>query len=276
MAHPAAAHTDAHITIENVHMAFGERVVFDDLSCAFPRGKITVVFGGSGSGKSTVLRMIGALVHPSSGRITVDDDEVTAMSETEIYAVRNNVGMMFQGGALLDSMSVFDNLAFPLREHTRMPESEIADRVHARLAAVGLTDVDELLPGQLSGGMVKRVALARASIRDPRVLLIDEPFSGLDPVSTKLIEALLIRANREQDVTMVVVSHHVQSTLRMADWIVLLMPGRVVAGTPEDLCNSEDPNVSRFFDEHVADSGEVLQRLADYESEGGGRPGGPR
>ena len=156
---------DAHVEFDRVHMAFGEREVFRALSCRFPRGRISVILGGSGSGKSTILRLVGGLVRPQAGSIRVDGDEIVHRSETGMYAVRKKLGMMFQGGALLDSLTVFDNVAFPLREHTRMGEAAIADAVHQSLAAVGLSDVDELLPGQLSGGMVKRAALARAIIR---------------------------------------------------------------------------------------------------------------
>src|SRR5262245_7018156 len=156
-------------------MAFGERQVFGALTCRFPRGKISVILGGSGSGKSPVLRLIGGLVRPQAGHIRVDGEEVTDRSESGLYAIRRKLGMMFQGGALLDSMTVFDNIAFPLREHTRLREPEIADAVHASLAAVGLTDVDPLLPGQLSGGAVQRAALARALVMSAGILLREGP-----------------------------------------------------------------------------------------------------
>src|SRR5207253_10677919 len=156
-------------------------------------------------------------------------------------------GMRFQGGALLDSLTVFDNVAFPLREHSAMREDEIAAAVHDALAAVGLSDVDGLLPGQLSGGMVKRVALARAIIMRPVILLCDEPFSGLDPISVKLIERLLARVNDQLHATMLIVSHHIASTMRLADWVVLLLPEGAVQGPPEDLRRSTDPRVAGFL-----------------------------
>jgi len=230
-------------------MSYGGRRVFDGLSCEFPAGRISVILGGSGLGKSTILRLIGGLVRPQHGRILVDDDDVTRLNEREMYRVRIKLGMMFQGGALLDSMTVFDNLALPLREHTHMDEEEIAWNVHQRLAAVGLAGVDDLLPGQLSGGMVKRVALARALMRDPVAVLIDEAFSGLDPLSIKRIEALLVDVNRRLGMTMVLVSHHIPSTLRMADRILLLLPDRVVQGATSDLVTSDDPEVRGFLDE---------------------------
>jgi phospholipid/cholesterol/gamma-HCH transport system ATP-binding protein len=250
-----------HVALEGVRMGFGEREVFRGLSCSFPRGQISVILGGSGSGKSTILRLIGGLVRPQTGRVVVDGADVTRLSEAALFRVREKLGMMFQGGALLDSLTVFDNLAFPLRERTRLPESEVAAAVHGQLAAVGLRDVDALLPRQLSGGMLKRVALARALMGSPVIVLCDEPFSGLDPVSVKLIEALLVRVNRTHGMTLIVVSHHIATTLRLADQVLLLLPDGPVAGTPESLRASGDPRVAAFFDERAADAA-AAERLA--------------
>ena len=248
----------AHIVFDRVDMAFGGRKVFDGLTCAFPRGKITVILGGSGAGKSTVLRLIGGLVQPNAGRIVVDGQDVTRLSERHMYEVREKIGMMFQGGALLDSMTVFDNLAFPLREHSTFGESDIARAVHERLESVGLRDVDDLLPSQLSGGMCKRVALARAIIKKPVILLCDEPFSGLDPISTRRIESLLERINAEYRMTIVAVSHHIASTMRMAAEVLVLLPDGAVMGTPAELERAVDPRVVSFLradaDEDVAES----------------------
>jgi phospholipid/cholesterol/gamma-HCH transport system ATP-binding protein len=230
-------------------MAFDDRVVFERLSCAFPRGKVSVILGGSGSGKSTILRLIGGLVHPLSGRIVVAGRDVTQLGERQLFEVRKKLGMLFQAGALLDSMTVFDNLAFPLREHTRLRAAEIGRIVHERLAAVGLKDVDDLLPGQLSGGMLKRAGLARAIVMEPEILLCDEPFSGLDPVSVRTIEALLQEINERSRITMLVVSHHIASTMRFADHVVLLLPDGPVEGAPDDLRRSGDPRVVAFLDE---------------------------
>jgi phospholipid/cholesterol/gamma-HCH transport system ATP-binding protein len=242
---------DFHVAFEQVRMAFGERTVFGSLSFALPRSRISVILGGSGTGKSTILRLIGGLVRPLSGSIRVAGDEVTALSETQMYRVRQKLGMMFQGGALLDSLTVLDNVALPLREHTNLGEKEIAREAHATLASVGLTDVDDLLPRQLSGGMVKRAALARAIVRRPVILLCDEPFSGLDPVSVRRIEALLTHINRQLGVTIVIVSHHIASTMRMADQVLLLMGEQVVAGAPAELKASTDPRVRAFLDEEA-------------------------
>lgn len=238
-----------HVALSGVRMAFGDRVVFEALSCGFPHRAVSVVLGGSGSGKSTILRLIGGLLRPGAGQVLVEGTDIGRLSERQLFAVRRHLGMMFQGGALLDSLSVFDNLAFPLREHTDLGPAAIRDRVHERLAQVGLSDIDALLPGQLSGGMLKRVALARATMMEPVILLCDEPFSGLDPVSVKLIEQLLRRMNRERGMTLVVVSHHIPSTLRLADHVVLLLPHGPVEGTVEALRRHPDPRVTGFLDE---------------------------
>ncbi|HLK09828.1 MAG TPA: ATP-binding cassette domain-containing protein [Candidatus Binatia bacterium] len=250
---------DPCVALSGVRMAYGPREVFHDLSCACPRGRITVILGGSGSGKSTILRLIGGLVRPQAGRVLVDGEDVTRLSERELYHVRSKLGMMFQGGALLDSLTVFENLAFPLREHTRLGEAEIASAVHRRLEAVGLTGVDALLPGQLSGGMMRRVALARAIVRDPVILLCDEPFSGLDPVSVRLIEGLLRTVNARLGSSMIVVSHHIPSTMRLADHVILLLPHAVVEGSPEALRRSPDPEVAAFLDEGAPGPGAAAE-----------------
>jgi phospholipid/cholesterol/gamma-HCH transport system ATP-binding protein len=243
----------AHIDLQDVRVRFGARVVFDALTCAFPRGAVSVILGGSGSGKSTMLRLVAGLLRPSHGRVLVAGDDVAKLSARDLRRARRSIGMMFQGGALLDSFSVFENLAFPLREHAGLGAEQVTAAVHARLEAVGLTGVDRLLPGQLSGGMMKRVALARAMMMDPDVLLCDEPFSGLDPVSLRRVERLLQTVNRERGITMVVVSHHIASTLRLADHVVMLLPGRVVSGPPDDLLERDDPLVQAFLREEDVD-----------------------
>ncbi|MGH7805056.1 MAG: ABC transporter ATP-binding protein [Candidatus Binatia bacterium] len=243
------AAADPHVVVDRVHMAYGRRVVFQSLSCDFPRGLVSVILGGSGSGKSTLLRMISGLVRPQTGRILVDGEDMTQLSERKLFEARHDFGMMFQGGALLDSFTVFDNLALPLREHTKKARDEITDDVHRALEAVGLKDVDNLLPRQLSGGMVKRVALARALVRRPKILLCDEPFSGLDPASTRKIESLIHGVNEQFKVTMVVVSHHIASTLRMADKIVMILPWGVVQGTSLELRESVDTRIAAFLNE---------------------------
>jgi len=245
---------DAPVVFRDVDMAFDDRQVLHGFSCRFLRGKVSVILGGSGAGKTTVLRLIGGLVSPQRGQIMVAGLDISGLAENQMYTVRQRLGMMFQGGALLNSLSIFDNLAFPLREHTRLREAEIADEVHRTLAAVGLSEVDALLPGQLSGGMIKRAALARAILMRPEILLCDEPFSGLDPISVKRIEALLRRINEQLHVTMLVSSHHIPSTMRLADQVVLLGEGDPVIGTPAELAGSADPYIAEFFNEAVNES----------------------
>ncbi len=257
---------DPHVVFEDVDMSFDDRVVLRKFSCGFPRGKISVILGGSGSGKTTILRLIGGLVHPQRGRILVAGEDISALTETQMYGVRHKLGMMFQGGALLDSLTIFDNLAFPLREHTALSEAEIAAEVHRQLGAVGLEDVDDLLPGQLSGGMVKRAALARAIIRQPEILLVDEPFSGLDPISVKRIEALLDTHQPQLHITMLVSSHHIPSTLRMADHVVLMFDAQAFAGTPAALQHHSNPRVAAFFNEEKDDR--VYVRVAEVRHPG--------
>ena len=258
MTSPAA--DDAPVVFSDVDMAFEDRHVLRGFSCRFARDKISVILGGSGSGKTTILRLIGGLVHPQRGRIVVAGEDISELSETQMYGVRRKLGMMFQGGALLDSLTIFDNLAFPLREHTSMTENEITTEVHRQLAAVGLSEVDDLLPGQLSGGMIRRAALARAIIRQPEILLCDEPFSGLDPVSVKRIEALLRRINRQLGVTMLVSSHHIPSTMRMADQVVLLQNAQAVTGSPSELAHHSDPRVAGFLNEETDESIDQSER----------------
>ena len=244
----------AAVILNDVHMAFDGRPVLRGLSCRFPRGKISVVLGGSGAGKTTILRVISGLVRHQKGQVVVAGEDISKLSDRQMNDVRRKLGMMFQGGALLDSFTVFDNLALPLREHTDMTEPQIADEVHKELTAVGLANVDKLLPGQLSGGMIKRAALARAIITKPEILMCDEPFSGLDPISVKRIEALLRRINRELGITMLVSSHHIPSTLRLADQVVLVHHSQTVTGTPEELRNSSDARVAEFLNEEVDES----------------------
>ncbi|MBI3768281.1 MAG: ATP-binding cassette domain-containing protein [Deltaproteobacteria bacterium] len=258
-----AAGADVHVALADVRMAFGDREVFRGLSCAFPAGKVSVILGGSGSGKSTVLRLIGGLVRPQSGHIFVAGEDVTVLSERQLYGVRKKLGMMFQDGALLDSLTIFENLAFPLREHTTLSEHAIATAVRRRLDAVALTDVDALLPNQLSGGMLKRAALARAIMRDPVILLCDEPFSGLDPISVKRIESLLVRINRRLAITIILVSHHIASTMRMADRVLLLLPSGAVAGSPAELRRSADAQVVGFLSEERDGADDAPNAAAD-------------
>jgi phospholipid/cholesterol/gamma-HCH transport system ATP-binding protein len=238
---------DFRVRFDGVHLRRGERRVFDGLSCGFLRSQITVVLGGSGAGKTTLLRLIGGLSRPGSGSIYVADQDVTRLSERELFRTRARIGMLFQGGALLDSMTIFENVALPLREHTQLSEHDIAAEVSRRLVAVGLPDTEKLYPRELSGGMNRRAALARTIVTDPEIVLCDEPFSGLDPINVRRIEALLVDLNRRLRLTMIITSHHLASSLRMADRIVFLVDGRAIAGTPQDLLRSTDQRVLDFL-----------------------------
>ncbi len=236
-----------HVELRSVRLAFGERQVFEGLGCSFARSKITVLMGGSGTGKSSVLRMIAGLQRPDAGSILVAGEDITRLREAELQRVRRRLGMLFQDGALLDSMTVLENVGLPLREHRELGEAEIVAAVHERLAAVGLEDVDHLLPGELSGGMLRRVALARAIIMDPEIVLCDEPFSGLDPPNVERIEALFRELCRTRGLTLIVTSHHMATSLRMSDQIVLLRHGRAVTGRPASLATSGDPEIAAFL-----------------------------
>jgi len=251
---------DFRIAFDGVYLMRGERVIFDGLSCGFPRSRISVVLGGSGAGKSTLMQMIGGLERPDSGSVRVAGQDITAFSETELFTVRDRIGMLFQGGALLDSMTVFENVALPLREHTRLSDADIEAEVNRRLVAVGLADTGHLYPRQLSGGMSRRAALARAIVTDPEILLVDEPFSGLDPINVRRIETLLVDLNRHLDLTLIVTSHHMASSLRMADRLVFMVDGIAIAGSPTDLLNSEDERVLEFLNaesDHLAEHHEL-------------------
>ena len=238
----------AFVDILGLRLSYGTKCVFDGLSCRFPRGKITTILGASGSGKSTLLKLVGRLSRPDYGDIWVGDEEITRMTERRARRFRRRIGMLFQAGALLDSLTVFENVALPLRENTDLTREEIAEEVQLQFDAVGLDDVGRLLPGELSGGMRKRVGLARAMITRPEILLVDEPFSGLDPIAIRMIEALLSDLRQRTGVTMVVVNHDIPSTMRMADWIVFIVGRKALSGSVEHMQSSRDPRLRAFLD----------------------------
>jgi phospholipid/cholesterol/gamma-HCH transport system ATP-binding protein len=248
---------DGQVELRGVGLAFGRRAVFRDLSCSFPRGRLSVIMGGSGMGKSTILRMIGGLQAPDVGSIVVGGDEVVGLGERGLTRMRRRLGMLFQNGALLDSMTIFENIALPMQEHSDFGSSEIADHVHERLTAVGLSDVDDLLPGELSGGMLRRAAFARAIVMAPEILLCDEPFSGLDPPNVSRIEALLVHLNKDLGLTVIVTSHHMATSLRMAEQLLLLRDGGCISGSPAELAASRESAITEFIGE---DGAEFLAR----------------
>ncbi|GJG97119.1 ABC transporter ATP-binding protein [Cupriavidus pauculus] len=227
--------------------AEGDKPILSGLSMRFPRGKVVAVMGGSGCGKTTVMRLIGGMVRPRSGRVTFNGADIDAMDQSALYAVRRQMGMLFQFGALFTDLSVFDNVAFPLREHTDLPESMIRDLVLMKLNAVGLRGARDLMPAQISGGMARRVALARAIALDPALLMYDEPFAGLDPISLGLTANLIRDLNDALGGSTIIVSHDVQETFQIADYVYFIANGKIAAeGAPEDLRASSDPFVHQF------------------------------
>ncbi|MBS3964960.1 MAG: ATP-binding cassette domain-containing protein [Methylomonas sp.] len=244
----AARSTQALVCIRNLTFLRGQRKIFDDISLAIERGKITAIMGPSGTGKTTLLKLIGGQLAPNQGSVFVDDQNVHQLKNRELYTLRKRIGMLFQSGALLTDMNVFDNVAFPLREHTHLPESMIRSLVLMKLNAVGLRGARELMPNELSGGMARRVALARAIALDPMMILYDEPFTGQDPISMGVLVHLIKSLNATLGLTSVIVSHDVQETAAIADYIYVLSEGKIVGqGTPQQLADSDSPWVSQFI-----------------------------
>lgn len=236
------------IRVEDLVKTFGGRVVLDGINLDINQGEVTAIMGGSGCGKSTLLRHLIGVLRPDSGHIWVRGRDITRFSEVELETYRKRFGMLFQGGALLNSLTVKDNIALPLREHTRLEEKIIGMIVKMKLELVGLRDFEHLKPAQLSGGMQKRVALARALALDPEIVFYDEPTSGLDPVVSGVIDQLIGDLSRRLGITSVVVTHDTRSAFRIAHKIVVLFKGKVVAqGTPEEIRNSQDPLVQQFL-----------------------------
>jgi phospholipid/cholesterol/gamma-HCH transport system ATP-binding protein len=236
------------VEIRNLGYAVnGGRPVFAGLDMDIPRGRITAVMGPSGTGKTTLLRLITGQVRADAGSIKVAGEELQGMRRADLYVLRRRMGMLFQNGALLTDLSVFENVAFPLREHTDLPERLIRQLVLTKLQAVGLRGAAELMPAELSGGMSRRVALARAIVMDPEILIYDEPFVGLDPISLGVILRLIRRLNDALGITSIVVSHDVQEISSVADVVFLLSGGKVVArGTPQELKSNPSDIVRQF------------------------------
>ena len=245
---PSATADDAVVEVRDVHYAIDGRPIFAGLNCTVRRGLITAVMGPSGTGKTTLLRLITGQLFADSGQVSVFGRDIASLSSSEIYADRRRMGMLFQNGALLTDIDVFENVAFPVREHTDLPESVIRKLVLTKLEAVGLRGAADLMPAELSGGMARRVALARAIVMDPEVLLYDEPFVGLDPISLGVILRLIKQMNKVLGITSIVVSHDVQELATIADQSYLLSGGSVVAsGTPQELARSDSETVHQFM-----------------------------
>lgn len=236
------------VEIRNLSFARNSRMIFDGVDMDIRRGKITVVMGPSGTGKTTLLRLIGGQLKPTTGTILVDNEEVTTLNRANLYKLRKRMGMLFQNGALLTDLNVFDNIAYPLREHTSLPESVIRTLVIMKLQAVGLRGARHLMPSELSGGMSRRVALARAIALDPMMIMYDEPFTGQDPISMGVLVRLIRNLNDALGMTSIVVSHDIEEALAIADYVYLLSGGKVVAhGTSEELHNSGSEWAQQFL-----------------------------
>lgn len=237
------------VELRNVSFGYGERVILRDVSLQVPRGKVTALMGASGGGKTTVLRLIGGQQRAQAGQVLFDSQDVGQLGTHGLYAMRRRMGMLFQFGALFTDLSVQDNVAFPLREHTGLPDTMIRDLVLMKLQAVGLRGAAGLMPAELSGGMARRVALARAIALDPDLMLYDEPFTGLDPIALGTIAALIKRLNDALGATAVMVTHDVHVSLNVVDEVYFVADGKIVAsGTPDQVRHSTDPFVRQFVD----------------------------
>jgi phospholipid/cholesterol/gamma-HCH transport system ATP-binding protein len=256
---------DALIEVKDLIKSFDGRMVLDGINLTVERGSVFAIMGGSGCGKTTVLRHLIGVMRPDSGQILVGGQDITLFDENMMDGYRRRFGMLFQMGALLNSLSVHDNIALPLREHTELDEKIIGVMVKMKLELVGLRDFEHLKPAQLSGGMQKRVALARALALDPEIVFYDEPTSGLDPVVTGVISQLILDVSKRMGITSVVVTHDIGSAFKIADKMVVLFRGRVVAeGTPKEIEQSSDPLVQQFI--HGSPDGPIplRQSCKDY------------
>jgi phospholipid/cholesterol/gamma-HCH transport system ATP-binding protein len=225
----------------------GDRVILNKVTLSVPKGKVTALMGASGGGKTTVLRLIGGQQKATGGEVFFDGKNVASLSQPALYAARRRMGMLFQFGALFTDLSVFDNVAFPLREHTTLSDALIRDIVLMKLNAVGLRGARDLMPSEVSGGMARRVALARAMVLDPELIMYDEPFSGLDPISLGTAAQLIRQLNDTLGITSIIVSHDLEETFRIADKVIILANGGIAAqGTPDEVRNSADPLVHQF------------------------------
>ena len=235
------------VEIRNLHFSYGERPILSGIDMDFPRGQVIAVMGGSGSGKTTILRLIGGQLQAAAGTIEISGEAVDARNPKRMYAMRRKMGMLFQHGALFTDLSVFENVAFPMREHADLPDDLLHDLVLMKLHAVGLRNAAQLMPAEISGGMARRVALARAIALDPQLIMYDEPFAGLDPISMGVTANLIRRLNDVLGSTSILVSHDVNESFLIADYVYFLSQGKIVAhGTPDAMRASADPYVRQF------------------------------
>ncbi|MBR1924196.1 MAG: ATP-binding cassette domain-containing protein [Ruminobacter sp.] len=236
------------VEIRDLTFSYGKRNIYENVSLDIPRGKITAFMGPSGTGKTTMLRLIGGQIAPDKGTISYDGVNIHKLKRADLYDLRKRMSMLFQSGALFTDINVFDNVAYPIREHTRLPEDIIRDMVLMKLEAVGLRGAASLMPHELSGGMARRAALARSIALDPELIMYDEPFTGQDPITMAVLLRLIQTLNRTLGLTSVVVTHDVKEILSIADYAYILAGTKVVAGgTPEELKESDDPRVKQFI-----------------------------
>lgn len=240
------------IHIKNVSFQRGDKIILDDVSMEIKRGSIVAIMGPSGVGKTTILRLISGQLHPSSGSIEVNGEEISSMSHRQLYECRKDIGVLLQNGALFTDLTVFENIATPLREHTSLSESEIHERVLAQLESVGLLGTEELMPDSLSGGMARRIALARAVILNPKIVLFDEPMTGLDPIAMSTVRRLIRKTNDELGLTSVIVTHNVDQMNKLVDYCFVLAAEKLIAeGSPQELMHNDNPAVDQFMNGHV-------------------------
>ncbi len=236
------------VTIRNLMFRRSNRIIFDNIDMDFARGKVTAIMGPSGCGKTTLLRLIGGQLKPASGTVDVNGHLINKLSRKGLYEARREMGMLFQSGALFTNLSTFENVAFPLREHTKLPELFIRDIVLMKLQAVGLRGAHALMPNELSGGMARRVALARAMALDPQLIMYDEPFTGLDPIALGVIVKLIRELNDALGMTSIVVSHDVHEVTSIADYVYVIADGKVIGqGEPKILLHADNPQVKQFM-----------------------------
>ena len=239
--------SDELIRISGLSFSHGDRLLYDDISLTIPRGKITALMGPSGIGKTTLLRLMGGQIKPDAGQVLFDGQNVPELSRRELYTLRKRMSMLFQSGALFTGMTVFDNVAYPLREHTKLSEELLRTLVLMKLESVGLRGAEHLMPAELSGGMARRAALARAIALDPELIMYDEPFVGQDPITMAVLVKLISQLNKTLGITSVIVSHDVPEVMSIADYVYLIANRKVVAqGTPEQLRQEANPEVVQF------------------------------
>lgn len=244
--------TKALVEIKDLNFSYDERAILKGINMTMPRGKVIAIMGGSGCGKTTLLRLIGGAVTPSSGHVKVDNQVVHELSRNELFLLRRKMSMLFQFGALFTDLSVFDNVAFQMREHTNLPESVIRDLVLMKLHSVGLRGAHNLMPAELSGGMARRIALARSIALDPMLIMFDEPFAGLDPISLSVIGNLIRRLTEALGMTSILVTHDVHESLKIVDYVYFISEGVITAhGTPAEVRESASPFVHQFVHSEV-------------------------